>query len=135
MFIFDFEKRVRYAETDKMGYLYYGNYPLLYEIGRAEAIRSLGISYRELEDVHKIMMPVVYTESRFMHPARYDELISIRTILKEMPTRLIEFHHELYNQQSKCIHKGLVKLVFINIATGKRISAPDYLTEKLKPFF
>ena len=135
MFVFDYEKRIRYAETDKMGYLYYGNYPLLYEIGRAESIRSLGISYQELEDVHKIMMPVVYTESRYMHPAYYDELITIRTILQEMPTRLIEFHHELYNQEEKCIHKGQVKLVFLDIESSKRVSAPDYLTDKLKPYF
>jgi acyl-CoA thioester hydrolase len=118
-----------------MGYFYYGNYAQLYEIGRSEAIRSLKISYRELESELRIMMPVLYTESRFKGPILYDELISIRTILKEMPTKLIHFDHEIYNESGELIHTGSVKLFFIDMETQKRISAPEYLTEKLKPFF
>ena len=135
MFIHNSHKRIRYGETDQMGYFYYGNYGQLYEIGRAEAIRSLGITYRELEEDLKIMMPVLHTESRFKGPILYDELITIRTILKNMPTKLIHFYHEIFNESNELIHTGSVKLFFIDMDTQKRISAPVYLTEKLRPYF
>jgi acyl-CoA thioester hydrolase len=135
MFIHETEKRVRYGETDQMGYLYYGNYCLLYEIGRAEAIRSLGISYKVLEDEYKIMMPVLNVESRFLTPIKYDELITIKTILEELPSKMIHFKHEIYDQSGTLCHKGEVKLFFIEMTQNKRVSAPEYLIDKIKPFF
>ena len=135
MFVHQCTKRVTYGETDQMGYLYYGNYPQLYEIGRAEAIRTLGISYKEMEQELKIMMPVMHVESRYMGPVHYDELITINTILQELPTKMIHFFHEIFNEQGKLIHKGQVKLFFVEMQSGKRISSPPYLNEKLKPFF
>lgn len=135
MFVHTFHKRIRYGETDQMGYFYYGNYAQLYEIGRAEAIRSLGITYKDLESEHKIMMPVLHTESRFKGPILYDELITIKTILRSLPSKLIHFDHEIFNESGELIHTGSVKLFFIDMETQKRISAPKYLTEKLKQFF
>ena len=135
MFTHEHQKRIRYGETDQMGYLYYGNYPQLYEIGRAEAIRFIGITYKELEETHKVMMPVLHVESRYREPVYYDELITIRTILKDMPTKMIHFFHEILNEDMKVIHKGEVKLFFIDIDTGKRISCPSYLGNALSPFF
>lgn len=135
MFVHEHKKRVRYGETDQMGYLYYGNYALLFEIGRVEAIRSLGISYKELEDKLRIMMPVLYMESRYAMPVKYDEDITIRTILKEMPTKMIEFHHEILNEEGKIAHKGIVKLFFVDMDTNKRVSTPTYLTDKIKEYF
>lgn len=135
MFVHDLKKRIRYGETDQMGYMYYGNYCLLYEIGRAEALRSIGASYRDLEVVHKIMMPVAYVESRFIKPAKYDELITIRSILKEMPTKLTTFYHEIYNEENELLHKGIVKLFMIDMETDKRVSFPEHLVTILKPSF
>ena len=135
MYVHQCTKRITYGETDQMGYLYYGNYPQLYEIGRAEAIRDLGITYKELESKHKVMMPVLFVESRYMGPVHYDELVTIKTILQDLPTKMIHFYHEILNEKGKVIHKGQVKLFFIDIDTGKRISSPDYLNDKLKPFF
>lgn len=135
MYIFDFNKRVRYAETDKMGYLYYGHYAKYYEIGRVESLRNLGLSYRKMEDDHQIMLPVLSLESRFKEPAYYDENITIRTILKEMPGKMITFNHELINPDQKIINTATVKLFFVNMTTGKRVSAPQYLLDQLKPFF
>ncbi len=135
MFTHEFKKRIRYGETDQMGYFYYGNYCLLYEIGRAEAIRDLGLRYRDLEEVDKIMMPVVTVESRYLLPIKYDELITIRTILEEMPTKLIHFKHEILNEEGIITHKGEVKLFFIDMTTNKRVSCPDLLKEKLVPHF
>lgn len=131
----DVKIRVRYSETDQMGYMYYGNYCSYYEVGRAETIRSLGISYKELEEDHKIMMPVLKVESKFLKPALYDELITVRSILKELPTKLIEFHHELFNEREELIHKGNVKLFFIDMKTGKRVSTPAYVIDKMVGYF
>ena len=135
MFIHEHKKRIRYGETDQMGYLYYGNYALLFEIGRVEAIRSMGISYKYMEEEMGIMMPVLSLESRYLGPARYDELITIRTILKELPTKMIEFHHEILNENDKVIHKAIVKLFFVDMKTNKRVSTPSYLTDRIKDQF
>lgn len=135
MYSGDYKWRVRYADTDKMGYLYYGNYPTLYEIGRVELIRNLGLSYRELEEDYKIMMPVVALEARYILPAKYDEELTIRTTLKEKPGRLIVFFCEIFNESNVLIHKALIKLVFISIEDNKSVSCPEYLMRKLLPYF
>lgn len=130
-----FHKRIRYAETDKMGYLYYGHYAKLYEIGRGELIRSIGITYQECEDDYNIMMPVLHMESRYRLPAKYDNLVAINTQLREMPTKMIHFHHEIYNEEGSLLNTGSVKLFFINMKTNKRVSCPPFLVEKFQPFF
>jgi acyl-CoA thioester hydrolase len=135
VYIHHYHKRVRYGETDQMGYLYYGNYAMLYEIGRAEAIRDLGITYKELEEVYKIMMPVIHTESRYLKSVKYDELIKIVSILEEKPSKLIHFKHDIYSEDGTLVHKGEVKLFFIDMNTQKRVSAPEYLLDKLSPYF
>ncbi|MBK8112537.1 MAG: acyl-CoA thioesterase [Saprospiraceae bacterium] len=135
MYTHNFTKRIRYGETDQMGYLYYGNYALLYEIGRSEAIRSLGISYKQMEADLKIMMPVISVESRYLASLTYDDQITIRTILKEMPGKLIHFYHEIFNGEGQLCHKAEVKLFFIDMETQRRVSAPAYLTDNLKPCF
>ena len=135
MYRHSYEKRVRYGETDQMGFLYYGNYPLLYEIGRVEAIRALGVSYKDLETKYNIMMPVLSVESRYLKPAYYDELIRIDTILSEMPSKMVNFDFEIFNPSNECIHKACVKLFFVNMITNKRVSMPQILTDKLLPYF
>lgn len=135
MYVYDFHKRIRYGETDQMGYFYYGNYCLLYEIGRAEAVRNLGITYQEQEKKLGVMMPVVHVESRYRLPIYYDELIVIRSIIKQMPTKMINYDHEIYKEDGKLAHTGTVKLFFVDVNTNKRVSAPTYLTDKLLPYF
>jgi len=135
MFVHEHKKRVRYGETDQMGYLYYGNYALLFEIGRVEAMRSLGVSYKELEEKFRVMMPVMYLESKYALPVKYDEFITIRTTLKEMPTKMIVFHHEIINEDGQIAHRGIVKLFFVNMDANKRVSTPAYLADKLLDYF
>jgi acyl-CoA thioester hydrolase len=135
MFIHETNARVRYGETDQMGYLYYGNYALYYEIGRAEMIRSLGLSYQEMEKQFGIMMPVMSLQMRFVRPALYDELVTIRTTLRELPSSTITFHHELFNEKKKLLNGGSVKLCFVEMATNKTVGTPQYLKDKLAPFF
>ena len=130
-----FKKRVRYGETDQMGYLYYGNYAQLYEIGRAEMIRSIGLTYQSMEKDHGILMPVVSMNSRFVRPAYYDELLDIQTSLRHMPEHFITFHHEIFNEKDKLVNGGTVKLCFVDAASGKRVSTPDYLKAALAEHF
>lgn len=112
MFTGTHQIRVRYGETDQMGFLYYGNYALYYEVGRAEAIRQLGFSYKELEDMG-IHMPVIALQSEYYRPAQYDNLITVKTILKELPTTpKIQFHSELYNEEGVFLNRGVTTLVF-----------------------
>lgn len=135
MYKYSHFKRVRYAETDKMGYLYYGHYAKYYEIGRVETIRSLGISYKDLEDEHNIMLPVLHLESRYIRPAYYDENIEIVSILKELPHKMLVFEHELFNEEKEIINKAQVKLFFVNQLTQKRVSCPEILKTKLDRYF
>jgi acyl-CoA thioester hydrolase len=135
MFTHETQVRVRYGETDQMGYLYYGNYALYYEVGRAEMLRSLGLTYREMESSSGIMMPVMSLQMRYVRPALYDELITIRTTLRELPTSTITFHHELFNEKKKLLNGGCVKLCFVDMVTNKSVASPQYLTDKLAAFF
>ncbi len=135
MFTATTQIRVRYGETDQMGYLYYGNYALYYEVGRAEAIRELGFTYRELEEMG-ITMPVVELNSRYFRPALYDNLITIKTLLKELPDgSKIQFHSELYNEAGELLNKGVTTLVFYDPKERKTIDMPELLHVKLAPYF
>ena len=127
--------RVRYAETDQMGYLYYGNYALYYEVGRAEAIRQLGFTYRQLEEMG-VMMPVAELNARYFRPALYDDLITVKTILKELNSgSKIQFHSELYNEAGELLNKGVTTLVFYDPKQKKTVDMPHELYSRLQPFF
>lgn len=135
MFSYDTYIRVRYAETDQMGYLYYGHYAQYFEVGRAEMIRSLGISYKEMETTYQIMMPVMSLQMRFVRPALYDELLTVRTTLRQLPETTITFHMEIFNEKKKLVNGGSVKLCFVDMKTGLTVPPPQYLIEKLTPHF
>lgn len=135
MFISTTTIRVRYGETDQMGYLYYGNYGLYYEVGRAEAIRELGFSYRELEE-QGVIMPVAELNVKYLRPAYYDDLITVKTILKELPkSSKIQFHSELYNGKNELLNVGVTTLVFIDVKTKQKAGLPEDLKKRLAPFF
>ena len=135
MFTFDTQIRVRYGETDQMGYLYYGHYAQYFEVGRAETIRSLGISYREMETELGIMMPVMSLQMRYVRPALYDELLTIRTTLRQLPESTMTFHHEIFNEKKKLVNGGSVKLCFVDMKSGRTVGPPQYLLDKLRPYF
>lgn len=127
--------RVRYGETDQMGFLYYGNYALYYEVGRAEAIRQLGFTYRQLEELG-IHMPVVALNAQYLRPAHYDDLITVRTLLKELPhSPKIEFHSELYNEKGTLLNKGVTTLVFYDPVEKQKTPMHPELFKRLEPFF
>ncbi len=136
MYTHEYQKRVRYGETDQMGYVYYGNYAQYYEIGRVEMLRSLGMTYKEMEQDMGIMMPVVNLEIRYLRPARYDELLTIKTSLQSLPgEKYILFHVEIFNEEERLINGGSVRLCFVDIKSGKTVPPPEALMERLRPFF
>ena len=134
MFTHDYQLRVRYGDTDKMGYVYYGNYGYYYEQARAEAIRASGVTYKGIED-SGTMMPITRMNIKYIQPAFYDELLTIKKIIPEMPGRLITFKYEVYNSDMVLINEGETQLIFIDIITKKVKSVPPILVEKLKPYF
>ena len=135
MFLHETQVRVRYGETDQMGYLYYGKYAEYYEVGRAEAIRSLGLSYKEMEVKYRVMMPVMSLQMRFVRPALYDDLLTVRTVLRQLPLENITFHHEIFNEKKKLVNGGSVKLCFVDMETNKTVVTPAFLVDVLKSFF
>jgi len=135
MYLSETNVRVRYAETDKMGYLYHGNYAIYYELGRVEMIRSLGLSYRDLEEEIGVGMPVMTMETRYVRPAFYDDLLTIKTTVKKMSYEFLRFYVEIFNQNGKLISGGKIKLCFIDINTKKRVSCPEALSSRLAPHF
>lgn len=136
MYIHEYKERVRYGQTDQMGYLYYGRYADFYEIGRVEMLRALGLTYRDMEEKHRVMLPVASMESRYIRPARYDELLTVRTTLKEFPVdKHMTFIVEVYNEAGKLVNGGRVRLVFVDMNTMRSIPAPSFFTQLLLPFF
>ncbi len=127
--------RVRYGETDQMGYLYYGNYAQYYEVGRAELIRSVGITYKAIEEDYGIMMPVTSMIIRYIRPALYDELLTIKSSLRHLPDQFITFHYEIFNEKGRLVNGATVRLCFMDIATKRRIPTPEYLKEELSQYF
>ncbi|MDN4166359.1 thioesterase family protein [Cytophagales bacterium LB-30] len=126
--------RVRYAETDKMGFVYYGNYSTYYEVARVESMRHLGINYKTMED-EGILMPVIENSSRYIKPALYDDLLEVRLRIEKLPSVKIQFHYEIYNEAEVLLHTGTTTLVFLDTQTRKTVAAPSYILDKLSPYF
>ena len=134
MFQFETQIRVRYSETDKMGYAYNGNYFSYYEVARVEALRSIGFSYSDLED-QGILLPILENWSKYISPALYDDLITIRVFIKKIPGVKFEFEYEFFNPKREKIHIGKTTLVFVDKDTRKPTKPPQDLINKLKEFF
>ena len=122
--------RIRYAETDQMGVVYHGNYAQFFEIGRIDWLRSLNISYKNMEE-NNIMLPVISLECRFIKSAEFDDEITVKTTLKKIPTVKIEFNYEITNQKEELLTTGNTVLAFINMTTKKPMRCPDYILKKL----
>jgi len=127
--------RVRYAETDQMGYVYHGNYAAYFEVARTEAFRQLGISYKALEAMG-VGMPVGELRTKFRRPARYDDLLTVRLLLRQPAEGArIVFEYEIYNEAQLLLSEGHTLMVFVNLATGRPVSVPADIQAKLAPYF
>jgi acyl-CoA thioester hydrolase len=126
--------RVLYADIDQMGFVYYGNYAKFFEIGRVESLRKLGVTYKAIEEMG-VWMPVYELNSRYIEPAKYDDLITIKTTIKEMPKARIVFHSDVFNEAGKLLHQAKVTLVFLRSEDAKLQLCPSIISNKLLPFF
>ncbi len=117
-----------------MGFVYYGNYATYYEVARVESLRALGFSYKLLEE-QGVLMPVVENTSKFIRPAKYDDLLTIQVKVNQLPERRMIFEYEIYNEQKKLINLGETVLAFVNKETGKACNAPETILKLLNPFF
>ena len=134
MFVFDHQIRVRYAETDQMGYVYYGNYAAFYEIARTEMLRSTGISYKELEEMG-VMLPVTEMKTKYFKPGKYDDLITIRVTIRQKPAVRIVFQYELFNENGELLNQGETTLVFVNMEKNRPCMPPQVFLDKMSKYF
>ena len=126
--------RARYAETDQMGYVYYGNYASYFEVARVEAIRSLGFSYKKMEE-DGIALPVFEYSVKYFKPAYYDDNLRIETTIISLPKARIEFKYKTFNEAGEQINEGYTCLVFVNKETGRPCPAPENFRKALMPYF
>ena len=134
MFSHSSKIRVRYADTDQMGYMYYGNYAEFYEVGRVEMLRSLGLTYKSMEE-SGIIMPVTELRCKYLKPALYDEEITVKVIIEKIPSLRIHFRYELYNEREELINEGETTLVFINKEKNKPCLPSQDFIDRLQVYF
>ncbi|WKZ67634.1 MAG: thioesterase family protein [Flavobacteriales bacterium] len=134
MFIHETRVRVRYAETDQMGQMYYGRYAELFEVGRVEALRSLGFPYRRIED-DGVLLPVRDLHVRYHRPVRYDDEVIVRTAIVALPEARITFRYALIDAAGALLTEGETTLVFVDRATRRPCRAPGDLVAALAPHF
>ena len=131
MFTHSIKLRIRYSETDQMGYCYYGNYAQFFEMGRVETLRAIGVSYKQLED-QGIMLPVLDLKVKYHKAALYDDLITVKTSINKVPNIKIEFDYEIFNEKDELLTTGSTNLVFVDSKTMKPIKIPQKIGEIIK---
>ena len=134
MLYHEIQVRVRYAETDKMGYVYYGNYATYFEVARVETFRHVGFSYKELED-SGLMMPVLEYKTKFLKPAYYDDLLTIKIFIKKIPSIRIVFDYEVFNEKNTLLNIAETTLVFVSSETGKPCMPPEHFLNLITKYF
>lgn len=132
MHLNSFSFRVRYAETDQMGVVYHGNYAQYLEMGRVEWLRALGVTYRSMEE-NGILLPVISINMQYKKPALYDDLLTVQTSLKKIPSVKIEFDYGIYNGDGALLVNANTVLAFMDKRTNKPVRCPDYILEKIIP--
>ena len=125
--------RVRYSETDQMQYAYHGNYPQYFEMGRIEWLRSLGVSYKKMEE-NGIMLPVINLNINYLKPAKYDNFLTLKTTLESKPSAKIIFNYELFFGNN-LITTASSTLVFVNMETNRPTRPPKYILDKIEELF
>lgn len=135
MFVTTYKMRVRYAETDQMGYAYYGTYSTYFEVARVEALRSIGVSYSAME-ASGIMLPVRDVTIRYRRPLRYDSLFTVTTEIPKLPegSRLF-FRYQIHDEAGELCTEAETTLVFASTETGRPVAPSREFLDALTPFF
>lgn len=134
MFVYNHQLRVRYSQTDQMGYVYYGRYAEFFEEARAEALRSIGINYRKMEQ-EGMLLPALTLRVNYYQPLHYDELVTIETTVPTKPLVRIKFLFKVYNEEGNLTADGETSLVFVDGKTRKPIKFPEVVQKAFAPFF
>lgn len=134
MFTHEIRLRTRYAEIDRMGFVYYGNYAQYFEVARVEAMRKLGFNYKDFED-NGLIMPVLDFSTKYFKAALYDEELTVKLFIKELPTLRIHFDYETYNAKNELLNTARTTLVFADKKTLKPLRPPAEFTTALGNFF
>jgi len=134
MYSHEVQIRVRYADTDQMGYVYYGNYAAYYEVARVESFRNLGYAYKQLEEAG-VMMPVLELKCNYILPAKYDDMLTIKVTIPDLPKVRIKYLYEVRNEEGALLNQGETTLAFINMKSGRPVRMPEVMSELLNPFF
>ncbi len=129
---YDFEVRISYADTDRMGVVYYANYLILFERGRTEFLRNLGLRYRDMEEKLRLFTPAMESHIEYYAPARYDDLIKVRTFLQDLGAAHMTFGSEIYDEAGHLIAQGHVKLAVVNLL-WKPTPLPKEVRQQLEP--
>ena len=130
---YEHQFRVRYKDTDQMGIMHHSNYIVLYEMARTEWLRDMGLTYAEIER-RGIMSPIIEVQSKYLYPAFYDEVLTVKVFMDEMPMARLVIGAEVYNPDGKLINKGSVTLGFMHADTRRPCRAPEWFTEKLTEY-
>ena len=125
--------RVRYKDTDQMGIMHHSNYIVMYEMARTEWLREMGLTYAEIER-RGIMSPIIEVQSRYLYPAFYDELLTIKVFIEEMPSARLIIGSEIYNEQGKLINTGRVTLGFMHADTRRPCRTPEWFVAALEGY-
>ncbi len=134
MYHSEIQIRVRYAETDQMGYVYYGNYAAYFEVARVEMLRSLGFTYKKLEE-EGVLLPVLDFSIKYIRPAYYDDLLTIKTTIREIPAARIRFNYETLNEKKELLNVADTTLVFVDKKSGRPGPAPLDLMDAMRRHF
>ncbi len=125
--------RVRYKDTDQMGIMHHSNYVVLYEQARTEWLRDMGLTYAEIER-RGIMSPIIEVHSRYHYPAFYDEVLTVKVSMEEMPAARLVIASEVYNEAGKLINTGSVTLGFMHASTRRPCRAPEWFIAALEEY-
>ncbi len=128
MLVKDFPMRVWYVDTDQMGIVHHSNYARYYEAARSDLMRSFGVSYAEMES-RGIIMPVLEVHSKYLESAHFDEMITVRVILREIPRARISFDFEIYNEEQHLLNTGNVILGFLHSESRRPTRAPEWFVD------
>ena len=125
---YEFKTRVRYKDTDQMGIMHHSNYIVMYEMARTEWLREMGLPYAEFER-RGVMSPIIEVQSKYHYPAFYDEVLTVKVFMDEMPSARLFIGSEVYNEQGKLINTGRVTLGCMNAETRRPCRAPEWVIE------
>ena len=135
MFVYESKVRVRYIETDQMGIVHHANYAQYYELARTECFEACsGMSYATME-AEGVMLPILELQSKYLKPAYYNQVLTIKSIVKELPSIRLNVEYEIYNEANELINTGKTTLVFVKKESRRPCQPPESFMKNVRQYF